>query len=389
MKNQSDLPIQTLRLSDREKSKLLWAIEEANKQAYQEDQRQLRLACTHNEAVLTLKSAGGGETRLAMLARNLSRWGMALVHGRYVHPETRCAVAMQDMRGLWRSVPGIVRHARHIQGAIHELGIKFDEPIDLSEFCQMSSAEETRYLRELVEDAPDPDNHEVVQLSSRVLVVDDFSCDRKLLGHWLNRAGLTATAVADARNASVQVQEQVYDLLLIDCQLDRESGIELIKELRYNQFIGPIIAMSAEESDELKQASLDAGANRFLAKPLNEEELTSLAFELIGIDASSDTSPIFSEHNSDSEFRPLINEFTRHLSDYVDDLRDANAQNNYETLALISRQLKGAGEGYGFPAISEHAGELLSALHQSDGELETIRQQANNLIALLNRVKGG
>lgn len=389
MKNQSDLPIHTLRLSERDKTKLLWAIEEANSQNYEEDQRQLRVACTNNEAVLTLKPAGGGETRLSMLARNLSRWGAALVHGRYVHPDSRCELAVQDKSGTWHSVAGVVRHARHIQGTIHELGIMFDEPIDLSEFCRLSSAEETRYLRELVDDAPEPDDKEVVQFSNRVLVVDDFSCDRKLLGHWLNRAGLTATTVADARSARVQVQEHVFDLLLIDCRLDTESGVELIKELRGNQFIGPIIAMSADDSEGLSQEALDAGANRFLCKPLDEAALKTLAYELIGVDESTDTTPIFSNHNDDKDFKPLINEFARRLNEYIDDLRDANAQNNYETLAFISRQLKGAGNGYGFPSISEHAGELLRVLHSDGGELETIRQQTNDLIGILNRVKSG
>lgn len=387
MKTRDNQPIQTLHLSDRDKAKLLWAIEQANQQDDAQEQRRLRVTCTNNEAVLTLKYEDGWETQLAMLARNLSRWGAALVHGRYIHADSRCQLAIQSNNGSWQNIRGTVRHIRHIQGTIHELGIAFDEPIDLSEYVSFSAEEETQYLRELADDIPEDEGNGVVQLSNRVLVVDDYSSDRKLLSHWLTQAGLTVTTTSDARSARVQVQEQAFDLLLIDHRLGSDNGAELIRELRQKQFIVPIIAISADESDELKATMLDAGATAFMKKPLDPEKLKQTAYELIGIDKSSDTEPIFSEHKHDTEMRPLITEFARGLAGYIEELRDANAQNNYTTLEFISHQLKGAGEGYGFPAISERAGELLHSLNEDAAEIETIRQQANELISTLNRAK--
>lgn len=82
---------------------------------------------------------------------------------------------------------------------------------------------------------------------------------------------------------------------------------------------------------------------------------------------------------------------TLHLSD-----RDktkflwAIDQANHETLEDISQQLKGVGSGYGFPAISDKASELLRSLNDDDAEaaeLDQIRKTASELVAILNRVK--
>ena len=194
-------------------------------------------------------------------------------------------------------------------------------------------------------------------------------------------------SASDARSAMVQVQEQVFDMLLVDYRLGASNGVELIRELRQNQFTAPIIAMSSDESAEHEQGMLAVGADLFMNKPFTAKQLTDATYELIGIDASADTSPIFSRHKGDSEMRPLLTEFTRGLASYIDELRDANAQGNYDSLESISRRLKGAGQGYGFPVISEQAAELLGSINGDTVEIDVIRIAANELIAILNRVK--
>lgn len=389
MKNQSDLPIQTLRLSDRDKTKLLWAIEHANQQDDAQSQRRLRVNCKNNDAILTLKQEGGAETKLSMLARNLSRWGAALVHGRYIHPDARCELNIQNSSGQWCRMLGRVRHIRHIQGTIHELGVAFEEPIDLNEFVSLTPSEETRYLRELADDLPETDEAEVVKLAKRVLVVDDFGSDRKLLGHWLTQAGLTVTTASDAREALQLVKEEVFDLLVLDDQIGATHSKDLIQALRQTHFTGPIIAKSTDESDDMESVLIQAGADRFMKKPFTAEQFAEVAFDLIGLGSPDDTEPIFSTHKDDAEMRPLLTEFTHGLSKTIDELRHANAQSDHETLRVISHQLKGVSNGYGFPTVNEKVVDLLGFLSEDTSEIESIRKTTSALIAMLNRVKHG
>ena len=388
MNSRINQPIETLRLSDRDKTKLLWAIEQANKRDAGENARRLRVPCRNNkEAVLTLKVDGGGETPLAMLVRNLSRWGAALVNGRYVHPETRCELTIQSTNGVWHKRLGIVRHSRHIQGMIHEIGVQFDDPIELDEFVVLTPAEETRYLSELADDSPEEESSEVIQLSSKVIIADDFASDRNLYGHWLSQAGLTITTISNATGVKEQVQKTLFDLLVTDCQLGEDNGLSMIKELRSKQFVAPIIAISADESSELEQQALDAGANAFLSKPFTQEQLVETVYKLVGIDASADLSPIYSSLKNDAEMRPLLTEFTRGLANYIDDLRDANSKNDYDTLDHLTQRLKGAGNGYGFPEITDHATQVLAALNEEMPDIDKIKLSTGELVAILNRIK--
>jgi CheY-like chemotaxis protein len=389
MTNRSDQPIQTLRLNDRDKAKLLWAIDQANRHDESKAARRLRVSCTNNAAVLTLKADGGSETRLCVLARNLSRFGAALVHGRYVYPDTRCELSIPSSSGMWHDLSATVRHIRHVQGTIHELGIEFDEPIELGDFVTLSPAEETRYLRELADETPEGGDREVDQLAGRILVVDDFSCDRKLFSHWLTQAGLGVMTCGDSRSALVQVQEQIFDLLIVDCCLGQEDGFELVKELREARVIAPIISVSADETPEVHAAVKASGSNAFLKKPFTKQQVTEKVFALIGVDAEEDLSPIVSTLKDDTEMRPLLTEFSRKASTYIEELREANAQANYDAVEGITRGLKGAGQGYGFPIISELAGDLLACLEASNADVDDIRKTTNELINVLNRVRLG
>ena len=100
--------IDTLRLSDKDKAKLLLAIDAASGQPAESEHRRLRVAWLEQEITLTLFGETGTAVRTAVMARNLSRWGIGLVHGRYVYPGTRCEVEIPALDGQWHSRAGRV-----------------------------------------------------------------------------------------------------------------------------------------------------------------------------------------------------------------------------------------------------------------------------------------
>lgn len=387
MNSRNDQPIETLRISDRDKAKLLWAVEESSTQTVDTSQRRLRVASNSNDAVLTIVGDSGGKTRFAVIARDLSRWGVSVLHGRYIYPGTRCEVDLRGMDNTWQTRVGEIRHIRHIQGMIHNVGIHFDEPIDLTDFATLSPEDETRHLQELADDMPADDGTVVKQMVNRVLVVDDFASDRKLFSYWLTCAGMEVSTVNDGASALDRIEEEEFDLLVIDSRLGKESGSELIQTLRRSQFVSPILSVSASEDGSMEEESLAAGANTFLRKPFTCEQLVETAFGLMGLDAGGDTEPIYSDFNDDKDMRPLLTAFTRGLSDQISQLHTANTRNDYETIEEITHTLKGAGSGYGFEVITNHSQAVLNALDDNAADMAVIRQGVNELIAILNRIK--
>jgi len=79
-----------------------------------------------------------GRRTYALAPRNISRAGISLLHGKFVYGGTNCVVGLTALDGQVIPARGRVIWCRLIAGRVHELGIRFDEPIDMSEFVAQS-----------------------------------------------------------------------------------------------------------------------------------------------------------------------------------------------------------------------------------------------------------
>ncbi len=79
-----------------------------------------------------------GKRTYSLIPRNISRTGMALLHGKFVYDGTICVLGLQALDGQVIPVRGKVVGCRLIRGRIHELGIRFDEPVEVSDYVPVS-----------------------------------------------------------------------------------------------------------------------------------------------------------------------------------------------------------------------------------------------------------
>ena len=90
--------------------------------------------------VVCLQQPGDADlTPFITHTRNLSSGGLAFLHGNYVHGGTDCVVILQALDSQWHSVKGVVVRCRHVSGLIHEVGVRFEESIDLGMFIRPSA----------------------------------------------------------------------------------------------------------------------------------------------------------------------------------------------------------------------------------------------------------
>lgn len=388
MQSRDVVPIQTLRISDREKENLIWAIHQSPSMGPEEPQDRLRVTATHTNAVLTLMDKTSQTADFAVVAYSHGRQGLSLIHGRYIHPNTRCRVRFRSLNGEWHERSGRTGQCIHVQGLIHALLVVFDEPINLDEFAQLTPEQETLHLREIAQESPHvEEEEEFAGLVSRVLYVDDQPTDRKLVSYWLNRSGMQVTAVGASEAACQQLRDSDFDLLLIDLRLGVESGVELIRTLRSDRCIQPILAVSADGNTQLHEQALNAGANLFMAKPLQEGELAANARRLMGVGDPANNAAIYSTKSHDPEMVPLLTGYVRSLAGVMQQLRDAGNKQDYETIERLASGLKGSGTSYGYPDITSAATTLLAALDDSTPDLDGIKRLTNALVAVLSRVK--
>ena len=83
---------------------------------------------------LIIESEQLGKRTHAVIPRNISRMGMSLLHGKFVYDGTPCVAGLKALDGQLVPVRGKVAWCRLITGRIHEIGIRFEEPIDLDDF---------------------------------------------------------------------------------------------------------------------------------------------------------------------------------------------------------------------------------------------------------------
>ncbi len=125
-----------LRLKPQEAAEILKGIEAKTKDAVGSERRKSpRVPYRATPRVtLTIESEQLGKRTYALIPRNISRTGMSLLHGKFVYDGTPCVVGLKTLDGRMVQVRGKVAWCRLITGRIHEIGIQFEEPIDLGDF---------------------------------------------------------------------------------------------------------------------------------------------------------------------------------------------------------------------------------------------------------------
>jgi DNA-binding response OmpR family regulator len=116
--------------------------------------------------------------------------------------------------------------------------------------------------------------------ATTVLVVDDEPQLRELMKVTLG-AGYRFLE-ADDIDAALEAIRARPDLVLLDVMLPGGSGLEILREIRRDPDLDrtPVVVISAWQATEDRRVALDEGADAFLAKPFQIEELTAIVREL-------------------------------------------------------------------------------------------------------------
>lgn len=107
----------------------------------------------------------------------------------------------------------------------------------------------------------------------RVLIVEDETALREQLAARLKQEGHVVDAAADGKEGLYFATEYPLDIAIIDLGLPQLSGIEVIQRLRTAGKTFPILILTARGSWQDKVQGLEAGADDYLVKPFEMEEL--------------------------------------------------------------------------------------------------------------------
>ena len=109
----------------------------------------------------------------------------------------------------------------------------------------------------------------------RILLVEDDLMVGEAVRKGLRQDGCAIDWVQDGRAAELALQQEPYDLLLLDLGLPYKNGLVLLQALRAQGKTMPVLITTARDAVADRVAGLDAGADDYLVKPYDLEELSA------------------------------------------------------------------------------------------------------------------
>jgi signal transduction histidine kinase len=123
------------------------------------------------------------------------------------------------------------------------------------------------------------------RVGGKILVVDDYAANVKLVERNLQAAGYDTVAAYDGQEALEKVASEQPDLVLLDIMMPKVDGFEVCRRLRADEATAviPIIMVTALRETEDRIRGLEAGADDFISKPFDRGELLARVKSLLQV----------------------------------------------------------------------------------------------------------
>ena len=115
-----------------------------------------------------------------------------------------------------------------------------------------------------------------------ILLIEDRHEMLALLTRTLSGAGHDVIFANDAERGIATALARQPSLIVLDVGLPDRSGFDVVRDLRRRGYAGPVLMLTARDSVADKVAGLEAGADDYLAKPFDPDELKRKLEKLLG-----------------------------------------------------------------------------------------------------------
>jgi CheY-like chemotaxis protein len=223
----------------------------------------------------------------------------------------------------------------------------------------------------------------------RILVAEDAPFNLALIQSYLKDPAFEVDTAPNGAVAFQKFQSSVYDLVLMDIQMPVMDGYKATQNIRaweaeHQKQPTPVLALTASGFEDERQASLAAGCNAHLIKPVRKAELLEAVRAHIHADARLSGENRRIPIHPPAEIEEVIPLFLESTREDIGALARALENLDYPKIRLIGHDLKGSGGGYGFDQIGVIGKSIEEAAKQSDSA--EVKRQIGALADYLERV---
>lgn len=110
-------------------------------------------------------------------------------------------------------------------------------------------------------------------MGERILIIEDEQKIARVLELELQFEGYETGVAHTGTDGLILYREQSWDLILLDIMLPEMNGLDVLKRIRATEYDTPVLLLTAKDAVSDKVAGLDLGANDYITKPFEMEEL--------------------------------------------------------------------------------------------------------------------
>ena len=112
--------------------------------------------------------------------------------------------------------------------------------------------------------------------SMRILICEDNKLALKTISVVLEREGFKSETVENGNDAISMLQNNIYDMVIVDIHLPYHSGLELVQFLRSDlKLKTPVLIVTAFSDPQMKRQASELGIDGYIVKPFNPTDLIS------------------------------------------------------------------------------------------------------------------
>lgn len=366
--------VDTLRMSEKDQQGILDSLNGRGGDLQSNDNRsEDRLAYSTRGVLVQMRHPGGSVATYMVRPRNLSRGGIAFLHGSFCYTGTACTLTLRTLENETARVRGKVVRCTLVQGSVHEVAVQFEEPIEVYQFVQAVRV-----------GAAATESRELPKLRGSVLFASACIDDRELFAFLGQSLGLTVDSAESGENALQFTIAKRFELVVVDQSATRIGEDSTLAKLKENGWSGQAIAVIGEPDEELTKKLLADGYAEALCKPFEMDDVLGVLGKYLARDRTMDSNikPIYSEQWDNRKMRPLILNYLDRLEGKLDEMQNLLVHQELEAITALVREVKGASGGYGYPQISAAAEELLTAAEGSNGDADSFSKQFEKLAEL-------
>ena len=327
---------------------------------------------------ISVEHPDGGSSRILVSSRNVSRGGISVLHGGFLHAGSVCHLVLKLSSQDFRIMRGVVKSCRHITGCCHEIGIQFTE-----RFSPTHGVWQSLDLSNSIE--PRTKNNDIAVKGS-VLIAEPFEPDQLMLERHLKSHGLNVLYSSDRSEILDILAHESIDLTFFGFDLSSEMDIQFAESVRDLADDAPFIAMTTDYDPQTIARARKLGAVDIMVKPLDEDLMDTQLQLHLGQEPDAQTCHNRIPRTRDANMNKLVARYVEKVHHLSREIRQAHLKDNYDGVRELCSQLKGSGLAYGFRHLTIKAMKVIEAIDR-DFYSSNTQETLEDLLLCCHRIQ--